>query len=373
MNKIYILHVVGMMDFGGTEALLMNLLQTINHNEFQFDFVEQVQEECAHDEKIISLGSRIYRCPHIGLKSLWSYRKWWRAFFADHPEYLIVHGHSRGSGPIYMEEARRAGRIVIAHCHSNSHGKGIKGVIRYIWQLPLRFLGDYNFACSYDAGVSQYGKHAKFTVIRNGIPVSKFGWNPEERQRVRKSLGFTAHDLVVGNVARFEQPKNHLFLVKLFYELHLMEPRVKLLLIGTGTLELDIRNFVHHLGLEDSVLFAGNHADVYRYYQAMDLFVLPSLFEGLGIVNIEAQASGLPCFASDKVVAPECKVTDLMHFIPLENSPEQWAHTILETVTPDFRREDHSAEIRSAGFDIESTAEYLCDFYRKALREHGKS
>lgn len=373
MKKIYVLHVVGMMDFGGTEALLMNLLQAIDRDQFQFDFVEQVQQECAHDKEILALGSRIYRCPHISPDSLKSYRHWWRDFFAEHPEYQIVHGHSRGSGPIYMDEARRAGRIVIAHCHNNSHGKGIKGAIRYLWQLPLRRLGDYNFACSHDSGVSQFGKHADFTVIRNGIPASKFAWDPEERKIVRDLLKYTDQDLVVGNVARFEQQKNHLFLVKIFHELHLLEPRAKLLLIGSGTLEQAIRDLIRQLGMEEHVLFAGNHSDVHRYYQAMDLFILPSLFEGLGIVNIEAQASGLPCFTSDKVVAPECKVTELLRFIPLEASPAEWARIILEAVPSDFRREDHSAAIRAAGFDIEDTAVFLCEFYRKVLKEHGKA
>ena len=373
MGKIYILHVVGMMDFGGTEALLMNLLKTVDRSQFQFDFVEQVQEECAYDSTILSLGSKIYRCPHMSLNNLKSYRLWWRTFFAEHQEYQIVHGHSPGSGPIYMAEAKRAGRIVIAHGHSSSNGKGFESIIRYFWQLPIRHLGDYNFACSNDAGVLEFGKHANFTMIQNGIPVSKFRWDSEERKRVRQLLGLTEHDIVIGNVARFEQPKNHLFLVRVFYELYLLEPRVKLLLVGSGSLEDDIKGLIRQLSLDNEVLFAGNHKDVYRYYQAMDCFVLPSIYEGLPLVTIEAQASGLPCFVSDKVVAPECKVTELLHFIPLENSPEQWARFILETVKSDYQREDHSEKIREAGFDIMTVTEFLCDFYRKALQEHGKS
>lgn len=372
MEKIHVLHVVGMMEFGGTEALLMNLLRTIDREQFQFDFVEQVQGPCAHDQEILSLGSKIYRCPHIKPTNLSTYRRWWREFFAAHPEYQIVHGHSRGSGPIYMKEAHRAGRIVIAHCHNNSHGKGLKGLVRYLWQLPLRRLGDYNFACSTDSGISQFGKHSNFTVIRNGIPAELFCWNPEEREKLRQKLGYTSQNVLVGNVARFETQKNHLFLIKIFHALHRLEPQARLLLIGSGTLESEIRASVEQSGLTDYVLFAGNHPDVYRYYQAMDLFVLPSLFEGLGIVNIEAQAAGLPCFASDKVVAPECRVTELMHYIPLEDSPERWAKQILDAIPPEFFRRDHSDEVRAAGFDIEDTAKELCSFYRKALQEHGK-
>ena len=109
MEKIHVLHVVGQMNYGGTEAFLMNLLRIIDRESFQFDFVEQTTEECAHDKEIISLGSTIYRCPHIGLMSLGSYRKWWNDFYQNHPEYRIIHGHSRGSAPIYLKEAEKPG------------------------------------------------------------------------------------------------------------------------------------------------------------------------------------------------------------------------------------------------------------------------
>ena len=371
MKKIHVLHVVGQMNFGGTEAFLMNLLRTIDREKYQFDFVEQTDKECAHDKEILSLGSTIYRCPHIGLITLGSYRKWWREFFAEHPEYSIVHGHSRGSAPIYMREAHRAGRIVVAHCHNNSYGNGIGGAIRYFWQRPLLHLGDYNFACSYDSGVSQYGKNATFDVINNGIITEKFKWNPSARRQVRERYGISDDKLVIGNVARFEQQKNHSFLISIFKAIHDRNDQTRLMLIGTGTLEGEIRNAVDQVGLNESVLFIGNRGDVCDYYQAMDAFLLPSLFEGLGIVNIEAQTAGLPCFASDKVVAPECKITELMHFIPLDHSPEQWADEILETISLQGPRKDHSHEVQEAGFDISETAERLCRFYRKALKEHG--
>ena len=370
MDKIHVLHVVGQMNFGGTEAFLMNLLRVIDREKYQFDFVEQLQEECAHDKEILSLGSKIYRCPHISPLTLGSYRKWWREFFCEHPEYRIVHGHSRGSAPIYLDEAKKAGRITIAHCHNNSYGKGIKGAMRFLWQLPLRRMGDYRFACSADSGKSQYGKHAKFEVINNGIITEKFKWDPETRKRIRERCGLKEEDYVIGNVARFELQKNHGFLISIFKAFHDRNDNAKLMLIGTGTYEQTIRDMTEKMGISDDVLFLGNRSDVYDYYQAMDAFLLPSLFEGLGIVNIEAQVSGLPCFASEKKVAPECKVTDLMHFIPLDDSPEEWARQILRTKAELGPRTDHSAEVRKAGFDINDTAERLSDFYRKVLEAH---
>lgn len=366
-TPIKVLHVVGRMDQGGTETLLMNLLRTVDKQQFQFDIVEQTQDRCDHDGEILRLGSEIYRCPHISPLNLRQYRKWWRDFFRDHPEYQIVHGHSRGSAPIYLDEANRAGRITIAHCHNNSHGRGLKGLIRYLWQIPLRRIGQYNFACSYDSGISQFGKKRRFEVMKNGICTERFRWNCEARRRVREELKLQ-DAFVVGNIARFIEQKNHSFLIYVFKCIHDLCPNAKLMLIGQGPLEKAVREQVCKLGLEDAVLFMGVRHDVNELLQGMDVFVLPSLFEGLGIVNLEAQAAGLPCFASDKVVPEEVKITDLMHFIPLEQSPEAWARTILEHRISEEDRKDYSKAVRAAGFDIQATTAWLCDFYRGVLR-----
>lgn len=361
---------VGLLDFGGTETLLLNLLRTIDRNQFQFDFVEQTQKVCDYEKEILSLGSRIYRAPNISLTNLRTCRSWWRNFFTEHPEYQIVHGHSPGSAPIYMREAHRAGRIVIPHSHSSSLGNGLQAIVRSIWQSPLKRIGDYNFACSEDAGRCQYGENVKFQVVKNGIISKQFAWNESLRQETRAQFEIDPSDFVIGNVARFETPKNHLFLIRIFNEFHRLRPASKLLLVGGGHLEDQVRELVTQLKLENCVIFGGCRRDVNRCYQAMDAFLLPSLYEGLPLVLVEAQTSGLPCFASDKVVAPECKITDLMHFVPLEYSPEQWARIISETMKPEFQRQDHSAATRAAGFDIEDTADFLCKFYRKALHEH---
>lgn len=366
-EPIKILHVVGRMDRGGTEALLMNLLRTIDRTKFQYDFVEQTEDVCDYDAEILSLGCKIYRCPRISVTNLAQYRAWWRKFYQEHPEYRIIHGHSRGSGPIYLSEARKAGRITIAHCHNNSHGKGIRGLIRYIWQLPLRHAADYNFACSYDSGISQFGKKGAFQVIKNGIQSEKYAWNPQKREEVRRELG-VEKNFLVGNVARFVEQKNHLFLVSVFAEIKKVRSDAKLMLIGQGPLEEKIREKIAEYGLQQDVIFTGVRSDVPDLLQAMDVFVLTSHFEGLGIVNIEAQAAGLPCFASAKVIAPEVKLTDLMHFIPLEESTAYWAEYILAHTIPAEKRCDQSQAIIDAGFDIRTTAEQLNKFYLDVLK-----
>lgn len=369
-KQIKILHVVGRMDRGGTEALLMNLLRIIDRTQFHFDFVEQTQDICDYDQEIYAYGSRIYRVPHITLTSITKYRKWWEMFLKEHPEYRIIHGHSRGAAPIYLKEAQRQGRTTILHCHSNAYGKGVKGKIRYIWQLPLRKLADYNFACSYDSGVSQFGNNGKFKVIKNGIPTRLYSWDPAMRKTKRQEFGLADEELVIGNVARFEEPKNHKFLLKIFCEIKKINPRSKLMLVGQGTLEKTIRKQTIELGIKDHVIFTGVRSDVNELMQAMDVFVLPSYFEGLGIVNVEAQTAGLPCFVSDKVIPQEVNLTELMHYISLSASPKEWAQKILEGKIAIENRKDMSRKIIEAGFDIEFTCDVLCEFY-KGLVNHG--
>ena len=366
-TPVKILHVVGRMDRGGTEALLMNLLRTIDRTRFQFDFVEQTQDVCDYDEEILSMGSTIYRCPHISLRNLKQYRQWWRKFYREHPEYRIIHGHSRGSGPIYLDEAKKAGRITIAHCHSSSHGKGLAGLVRYIWQLPLRYAAEYNFACSLDAGISQYGSDRMFHVIKNGIQSEKFIWNSDIRTIVRQELSIK-EAFVIGNVSRFESPKNHQFLISVFVEIKKRQPNAKLLLVGKGTLETEIRKQIRSVGLSNDVVFTGARSDVNRLLQSMDVFVFPSHYEGLPLALVEAQAAGLPCFASAKVIAPEVKLTDLLHFIPLEESPARWAEIILANAIAPEQRQNTSKAIIDAGFDIRSTAEQLSEFYLDVLK-----
>lgn len=368
-SQIKILHVVGRMDRGGTEALLMNLLRTIDRTQIQFDFVEHTQDICNYDKEILAYGGQIYRAPHISLMSIRKYRKWWEVFLKEHPEYHIIHGHSRGAAPIYLKEAQCQGRITILHCHNNAYGKGIKGIVRYVWQLPLRKLADYNFACSYDSGISQFGHNGKFKVIKNGIPTKLYSWNPIMRKRKRQEFGLDDDELVIGNVARFEEQKNHEFLLKIFCEIQKINPRSKLMLVGQGTLEKVIRKQSTELGIERQVIFTGVRSDVNELLQAMDVFVLPSYFEGLGIVNVEAQTAGLHCFVSDKVIPQEVNLTDLMHYISLSASPKEWAQKILEEKMNIENRKDMSSKIMEAGFDIDSTCDVLCEFY-KGLVNH---
>lgn len=366
-EKLKVLHVVGRMDRGGTEALLMSLLREMKGEDVVYDFVEQTEDICDYDEEILSLGSKIYRCKALTTSNIMEYRQWWIDFLKQHPEYYIIHGHSRGSAPIYLDVAKKMGRRTIAHCHNNSNGRGLWALKRYIWQFPLRYIPEFCFACSKDSGYSQFGRKRKFEVILNGIQTKKYIWNPVLRDTLRKEMNLE-NVFVIGNVARFESQKNHEFLIDIFVEIKKIEPKAKLMLIGKGSKEDLIREKVERLSLNEDVLFMGLRSDVENLMQVMDVFLLPSHFEGLGIVNIEAQAAGLPCFVSDKVVPKEIQVTELVHFIPLHKSASYWANKIVEEKRLDTQRRDTSTDILNSGFDIETTKNYLNNFYRELYK-----
>ena len=327
-----------------------------------FDFVEQTQDVCDFDEEITALGGKIYRCPHISATNIIEYRKWWRTFLKEHPEYLIVHGHSRGSAPIYIQEANRAGRITVLHCHNNSHGRGASSIKMFdeakVDHSPLpsrRFW--FN---------TEIGKRGNFTVIHNGIQTDRFRFNGETRKRVRSELGIKDDEYIIGNVARFETQKNHELLIKVFERVKAAEPAAKLMLVGHGTLEEAIRRQVKESGLTESVMFMGLRSDVCDLLQAMDVFLLTSWFEGLGIAGVEAQAAGLPCVVSS-TVSREMKLTDNVKYVDINADAGAWAEAVLEYKNRMGERRDTSGEIRKAGYDIAYTTKQLCDFYNEVL------
>jgi glycosyltransferase involved in cell wall biosynthesis len=204
------------------------------------------------------------------------------------------------------------------------------------------------------------------TVVNNGIETERFAFSPEVRSQVRGELGL-GDELVLGHVGRFVPQKNHDFLMDIFAETAKRSPEVKLLLMGTGPLEDQVRRKVNELGLTDRVHFLGVRSDVNRILQAVDVFVLPSLYEGLGIVAVEAQATGVRCVISD-TVPTVCAMTDLVEFAALSESPAHWADVILRDCGSD--RADHTREIQLAGYDIQKTADWLFDFYTEQELRH---
>ena len=238
--------------------------------------------------------------------------------------------------------------------------KDAKYPLKLYYKRDIPTYATHLYACGEEAGRWMFHGHP-FSVLNNAIDSAAFQYNEKTRRQYRDELGILEHTLLVGHVGRFMQAKNHMFLLDIFCALLKRQPDSKLLLVGQGELEPAVREKAEALDISDKVVFAGVRDDVYCLYQAMDVFVFPSLFEGLGIVAVEAQAAGLPCVVSDHVPA-ECKKTrDLVKFFSLEAGADRWAEEILRLAKT--QRRDTTAEIRENGYDIQENAEKLQQFY----------
>ena len=372
-EPIRVLHVIGIMNRGGAETMIMNLYRHIDRSKVQFDFVENSREPAAFDEEILSLGGRIYRCPHYNGKNHFTYVKWWNDFFKAHPkEYPIVHGHLGSTASIYLSVAKKYGAYAIAHSHSSGTDHSLHAKLYQIMSYNTRNVADYFFACSEVAGKDRFGSKVvsgdHYAVLNNAIDVNRFSYNPSVRNAVRDELGIGQIQLVVGHIGRYTKEKNHEFILKIFSELKKMDSNARLLMVGDGTLRTHIMQMAEQASLSSDVIFTGVRSDVERLVQAMDVFVLPSLYEGLPVTMMEAQTAGLPCIISDKVPS-ECILTEgLVDIMTLSASPEAWAEKILAKRA--IPRTDRRAEIVAHGFDITTEAVKLQEFYLKAYEQN---
>jgi glycosyltransferase involved in cell wall biosynthesis len=351
------------MNYGGVEMVVMNYYRHIDRTKVQFDFFALEGSAVPQREEIEQLGGRVYIVPKY--THLPEYEKEIVRLFKQN-QYKIVHSHMNTLSVFSLWGAKKAGiPNRIAHNHSTA-GKGEtkKNIIKYALRPFAKIYPTKLCACSRYAGEWLYGKNAEFQVFNNAIDLSRYSYDPQKAAAVRKELGLE-DKLVVGHIGRFCYQKNHDFLIDIFNEIHKQRQEAFLLLIGEGELEQDIRNKVKDLGLTDSVRFMGKQKDTSKFYQAMDCFVLPSRYEGLPVVGVEAQAAGVPCVMAD-VVTPETKILESTAFVSPEESAVKWAMAVLES-TSRYQKKDTSVEMRKAGFDIVTEAEKLERFYYKLL------
>lgn len=360
-QPIRVLQVVTYMGRGGLETMIMNYYRHVDRSKVQFDFLVHRFERADYDDEIEALGGTIYRLPRL---VPWS-RNYCGAlnnFFEGHPEYHIVHVHQDCLSSIILKAAAHHNVPVrIAHSHSSNQDKNLKYPIKLYYRRQIPIFATHLFACGNDAGAWMF-RGAPFHVLNNAIDAKKYRYDPVQAKQIREELGLPADAFVIGHVGRFAPPKNHVFLANIYAEVQKRQADARLLLVGDGSLRSEIESEAHSLGLSEKVIFTGVRSDVPALLQAMDVFVFPSLYEGLPVTMIEAQAAGLPCFISDKVPL-ECKITDLVTQIPLQASAEQWAEKILAAQNPE--RKDTYNEIVAAGFDIVENAKWLQDFYLK--------
>ena len=355
---IRVLCVFACLDRGGAETMCMELYRHIDRSCVQFDFIKHTFETGAYEEEIKALGGRIYEAPQYKIYNQISYCNWWKKHLKAHPEHQIIHGHYFTVSPVYFKVCQQLGRITVGHSHSTKSPRHtVKNTVGNIILKRLESRCDYCLACSDSAGKWLF-PHKPYTVLNNAVDTEKFIYSSSIRQEVQEELGFSDELLVVGVVGSIYEPKNPFGVVEIFKAVYNKASNARLLWVGDGPMRKAIENKIKEYGIQDAVILTGVRPDVNRLLQAMDVFILPSLYEGLPVVGIEAQASGLPCVFSSNITT-ELQKTGLCKFISLDDY-ELWAQEILNAKS---RRKDMSAEIKMAGYNISDTSRWLEDFY----------
>lgn len=366
-NQVRILHILYSMNRGGAETMIMNYYRHIDRKIIQFDFLISAPDKCDYEDEIKSMGGYVFRVPILS-KSPFQYIKAVDLFFRTQKEYRIVHSHSSAKNTVPLEIAKwNKVPVRICHSHNVRNEKGFSGTIKNILKPFLKYVATDFIACGEDAGIWLYGsnyykKHG--IIFHNVIDVPKFKFDEERRATIRAQHNWDSK-FVIGNVARFDTQKNHEFIVDIFNSLHKKMPDTLLLMIGDGSLKKGIEEKVAKLKLNEFVVFKGVVDNVSGYMQAMDAFLLPSHYEGLPLTIIEAQASGLKCFVSEKVITKECDLTGLIKFISLDKSPDHWADHILSSIK--YNRTDISEQIIKSGYDAQTSSKLLQDFYMSKI------
>ena len=358
---IRVLHSVSNMDRGGIETMLMNFYRHIDREQIQFDFLANKPDKGDYDEEIKEMGGNIFVTP--GYMNYKAYLSYMTDLFKEHPEYKIIHTHN-GSLMIYALQSAKKNNIPvrIAHAHATAVPVGLKNELKKIIRPLIKYVATDYWGCSNAAGEYYFSKRRwnnANELIHNAIAVDDFTFNESKRAEIRRQYGLS-DKFVVGNVGRLAPQKNQKKLIEVFSTLHKIRPDSHLVIIGTGELEQKLKQQVAQLGLTDSVTFTGVLSNVNEWYSAFDVFAMTSIYEGLPVVAIEAQAADLPCVLTN-TITPEVKITENMRFLGLNDDAQTWAKSILELQTNN--RVARESELKNAGYDIQSEAKRMQNLY----------
>ena len=372
-SKVKVLLFVDRMRHGGIQQFLVENVKHMDKTKVDIDVLTLDDGETYPLEKAIQdAGATYYKLKGIWINKPTDYFKYAKAidkFFTIHNDYKVIHMNASSKNFILLKYAKKHHIPVrIAHSHNIDFQtkNPIKKLIGNLLKIPMKKYATDYFACSYLAGEWLFGKknvgNGKVKVIHNAVDYKNFKYDEKIRKEMHQEFNITENEILFGHVGRFTNQKNHTFLIDIFNEIHKQNKDTKLIMVGIGEKEQEIKDKVKMLNLEDCVIFAGFRKDVNKIMQAMDVFLLPSLYEGLPVVGVEAQAAGLPCFTSKDVVTKEVQITKAMNFISLDKSAKEWANIILNS---DLSRKDTKKELKEAGYFIEDSARELVDFYLK--------
>lgn len=361
-----LLCIVGGMNAGGAETYLMKLFRQLDKACYQMDFCVTIQEEGDYDREIFELGGKIYHVPlksRHPFKSFNEIRKIVRN--GKYKSVLRISGNSLSCLDLFAAKLGGAKKLCFRSSNSKAGDCVFFDILHVIFRPWLNLIANVKMAPSTEAAVFMFGKrwvmNHKVNLLRNAIDIKKFTYNEEIRKEYRKKLGVEGK-YVIGHVGRFTYQKNHDYLVEIFAKVCKKNINVVLLLIGRGELKEEIKEKIIGLHLESNVIFLDVRRDIPELMNAMDLLLLPSLYEGMPNVLIEAQVSGLHCITSDKVTN-EANITGLVKYISLD-APEMWIDSIVESIEKEkTERQSMQEQYKSQGYDIQSA----CRVFKKLV------
>ncbi len=367
---IKVLQIGATNNLGGIENYLINYYRNIDKELVMMDFVNMYDKICFQDE-ILGNGSKIYNIVDYK-KRPFKYIRELKKILID-GEYDVLHFNMNSAIFLQPLIAAKIAKIpvIIAHSHNSSSDKGfLKELLHRIMKKFIPIFSNTFFACSDYAGNWFFSKKIlrsnNFYIINNAIETQKFEFNEEIREKMRKEFNIDNDEIVIGHIGRFNKQKNHEFLIKSFKIALESNLKLKLILVGTGPLKEKIESLVKKMNITDNVIFLGQRNDVCNCYQVFDIFALPSLYEGLPLVGIEAQASGCRCLFSDRITA-KLKITDTVKYLSIDSYDEWVREFINEKINLKKRK-----SVNLSNYDIKTNVRRICEIYSSKLTEGKK-
>ena len=362
-NPIRILHIINGIGSGGAEKDIMSWYHNMDTNQIQIDFFIRSDQKY-YESQINQLGGKIYQVapfPKKIIRNIIETEK----FFKTHKEYQIIHVHGNTLFyiiPLIIAKRYRI-KCRIMHIHSTKACSPVSALGHYCNRLFINMLATEKIACSSEAGIFGFGRNNRYRILKNGVNVSEYCNNSKEiKEKYGKEFNTDADIIKVGHVGKFLPVKNHSFIIKIFREFHKKYPS-KLFLVGMGPERSDIEKKIKEYGLEKSVIFLGERSDVPQLLHYFDIMLFPSLYEGVPLVPIEAQAASLKTIISDCITDEVC-MTQFIKKMSLKQSPAVWAKEMKHFLDKDIK-EDTVEVLRQHGYDITGVVSFLSKFYMK--------
>lgn len=371
-----VLHVVSNISLGnGIMSVLMNYYRNLDRNKVQFDFFFYDSRKTTYADEIVELGGKVIEMPNI--RNPFKFRRSYSIFCKNRKgHYNIIHIHDCFMSFFICDIKRNLGaQKLIIHSHNPKLSDYMLGEIRNrILSYPSYFIADYYFACSKESGFYAFGaKFNKGTILNNAIDVRNYRYNAIERVRIREELGINGK-FVIGNIAGFRKQKNHRFMIDIFSELLSREHESVMVLVGSGPTMNEIKEIARDKDIYDKILFLGTRSDIDVLLSAFDVFLLPSIYEGFGIVLVEAQAEGLPCVFSDTIPVMANILKNNNTVLELADNPKKWADALISRGKKGRveNTEIIDKTIEEAGFNISVEAIKLQKLYEDMICNNGE-